>query len=238
MGHIPSLPGLCFRAQGPQHVKLDAPGRVAEYARWLIEEDLADINPLAAAVVERLRRGREADFRVAEAERRQGAAVWISGRPAVLFEADRRPLADGEVRAHLRFVSQVVGRMRMALAALTASQRARKPAPDRRSLDETVNHIGNCVWWYCSRIDDALPEPDEALEREPIRRVEGLLEDASRFLLTVPCATRSRVHVPGRFPSADPREPWTHTKVCRRQAEHVWEHLQSFEQAVRTAAST
>jgi hypothetical protein len=55
-------------------------------------------------------------------------------------------------------------------------------------------------------------------------RIERLLEAAGEYLLAVPLQARTTVHVPSRFLTLDPREAWTHTKVCRRQAEHLWEH--------------
>ena len=49
------------------------------------------------------------------------------------------------------------------------------------------------------------------------------------FLLQL--SARATFHVPTRFPTEDPQECWTHTKVCRRQAEHVWEHLPGLKMA-------
>jgi hypothetical protein len=95
--------------------------------------------------------------------------------------------------------------------------------------------MGNCVWWYCSRIDDVLPEPVEISEEAPMARIERLLEVAGEYLLAVPLQARMIVNVPTRFLTKDPREAWTHAKVCRREAEHMWEHLQKFPQAVAIA---
>ncbi len=53
------------------------------------------------------------------------------------------------------------------------------------------------------------------------RRPRGI-----RLLDLLPPA-RSRIIVPGRFPSADPHEPWTAGKVLRRLAEHEFEHLRA-----------
>ncbi|HEY5271218.1 MAG TPA: hypothetical protein VII97_12855 [Anaerolineales bacterium] len=165
--------------------------------------------------------------RVVETERRDGSPLWISGNPAVLFDYDRHPLDNTAVTAHLRFARQVMKRIRVMVAVMSPDQREHKPAVQYRSVDETLTHIGNCVWWYCARIDDELPEPDERAEETPMVRIERLLEAAGEYLLAVPLQARTTVHVPSRFLTLDPREAWTHTKVCRRQAEHLWEHLQT-----------
>jgi hypothetical protein len=162
-----------------------------------------------------------------------GAPVWDSGNAAALFEHDRSPLDDVAVAAHLRFVRRVLDRIREAVVPLSASERARRPAPNRRPIDETLEHIGNCIWWYCSRIDDALPEPDEPEGEAWLDRIDRLFDVAEQHLLGIPLLARVEVHVPARFPTADSREPWNHTKVCRRQAEHVWAHLPGVEAAAK-----
>jgi len=233
LGHIPALPGLCFRTADVSELENTAPARIAEYARWLLTEDLGDLTPATAALTRRVRAGDLSGARVVIAERREGAPVWESGNPAVLLEYDLEPLEDLAVSAHLRFVRCVLDRMQEMVAPLSARQRARRPAADRRSLDETLEHIGNCVWWYCSRIDDDLPEPEDALEETPLDRIDRVFAAAEVYLLGVPLSARTAVHVPARFPTADPQERWTHTKVCRRQAEHVWAHLPGLKTAVR-----
>jgi hypothetical protein len=235
-GHLPRLPGLCFRAGDAIQLIRIAPAKVVEYLRWLADENLADLNPLATAMTRLVRAGYGAEIEVLEQERRDGAPLWISGNPAALFDFDHRPLSDEEVRAHLRFMRQVLRRMRVMIAGLTSGQQQWKPAPDRRSLDETMTHIGDLIWWYCSRIDDALPETAARQDEEPMERIGRLVEEAAEFLLGVPLSARADVHIPARFLTTDEREPWTHAKACRRQAEHVWEHLQGLPRAVKMAA--
>ncbi len=219
LGHVPALPGLCFRARTAEEAEAIASSRIVEYAAWLRAESMIDLTPETANAEG------SSGLRIVVAEHVAGAPVWESGNAAVLFRYDLRPLDDRAVAARLRFVRRVLDRMRDAIAPLSASERARRPAPDRRSVDETLEHVGNCVWWYCSRIDDDLPEPDERPGEDPFDRIDRLFDVAEPYLLSVPCAVRSTVHVPTRFPTADPTERWTHTKVCRRQAEHVWAHL-------------
>jgi len=225
LGHIPALPGLCFRAERASELEEAAPDRIAEYVRWLSAEDLGDLTPGTTELIQWLQAGASSDVRVVVAERLAGAPVWESGNAAVLFDHDLQPLSDGAVAAHLCFVGRILDRMRALVDPLSLEQRARRPAPDRRSIDETLEHVGNCIWWYCSRIDDDLPEPDEPPDEDQLDRIDRLSEAAQVFLLGIPPVLRADIHVPTRFPTADPDERWTHTKVCRRQAEHVWTHL-------------
>ncbi len=235
MGHVPALPGLCFRAESPEQLLRNSVGEVVRYAGWLRAESLADISPHAEALIGCIEARRLSDLRVVETERRAGSPVWISGNPAVLFDADREPLPDAAVRANLRFARHVVKRMQVLMAGLTPTELARESAAGRRSPDQTLAHIGDCVWWYCSRLDDSLPEPRQVAGEDPTSRIERLLDSALEQLLRVPFTNRAEVYVPRRFSSADAHEPWTHAKTCRRQAEHVWEHLQGVARARQQA---
>jgi hypothetical protein len=235
-GHLPRLPGLCFRAGDSAQLARVAVAKVVEYLRWLADENLAELAPITATLLKLVDAGYASEIKVAERERLDGAPVWISGNPAALFRVDRYALTDDEVRAHLRFFRQVVRRIRVLIAGLGPKQRVWKPAPDRRSLDETLTHIANTAWWYCSRIDESLPEPEILPEEQPVERVGRLIEQASDLLLAVPLSRRVEIHVPRRFPTSDPEEAWSHAKVCRRQAEHLWEHLQGLPRAVQMAA--
>ena len=168
LGHIPSLPGLCFRAISPEELARIGTDRIATYARWLLAEDLARITMVTGIVTTLVRCGDEREIRLIEVERRDGYPLWYSGNPAALFESDLRPLSDAVVSAHLRFTRAVVRHMGILVERLTPVQRMRKPTEGQRSVHETLAHIGNCIWWYCSRIDDsrrAIP-----MSRGPTRR--------------------------------------------------------------------
>ena len=235
--HIPTLPGLNFRIKDAlevkevKEVKDAARARISEYARWLLAEGLGDLTPETALLTQPMQTGGLANLQVAETEHLTGAPVWISGNPAVLFQFDRHPLDDDAVVSHLRFTRQVLEKMRELVAPLSAAQRARRPEPNRRSVNETLTHVGNCVWWYCSRIDDELPEPDDIPDESPMDRIDRLFAAAETYLLKVPLSERATIHIPSRFPTKDSQEQWTHTKVCRRQAEHVWAHLPGLKSA-------
>jgi predicted RNase H-like HicB family nuclease len=233
--HVPTLPGLCFRADDPEEAKRIAVEQIVNYSKWLVVEDLVDLNMETEALIRCARIGNFTGVRVVEKERREGSPIWISGNPAVLFDHDRIPLDNQTVSAHFRFARQVVNRMRLQISVLSPAQLAYQPAAKVRSVDETLTHIGNCVWWYCARIDDELPEPDERANETPIDRIERLFEAADEYLPAVPLQERTTVHIPTRFLTKDAQEAWTHTKVCRRQAEHLWEHFQTLKQEVSIA---
>jgi hypothetical protein len=235
-GHVPSLPGLCFRAGDREQLTRIAPGKVVEYLRWLAAEQLSDLTPAVREASALVRAGFGSEIELATREDVAGAPLWLSGEPAALFQSDRYALTDEEVAAHFRFAHQVTRRMRLLVAGLFPAQRAWKPAPDRRSIAETLAHLADGAWWYCARLDDALPEPILDPELAPLDQLDQRLQAVAEWLTAVPLDRRLEVHVPKRHPSRDPAEPWTHRKVCRREAEHLWEHLQGLPRAVQMAA--
>ena len=224
MGHIPSLPGFCVRAASVNELEGHTRRVLSDYVDFLAAHDAANLNSTTAKIVDAASAGRLDSVSIRERERVFGAPVWESGNAAALFSIDRRLLSSEEVDVNFRFVRVVLNRMRAPIEPLSSDQRGRRPALDRRSLDETLEHIGNCVWWFASRIDDSLPEPDEIDGEDPLDRIDQHVVIAREVLLSVPLAERSTIYIPKRFPTLYPREPWTHAKACRREAEHVWAH--------------
>ncbi|MDD5264230.1 MAG: hypothetical protein PHU43_05255 [Candidatus Bipolaricaulis sp.] len=226
--HAPSLPGFSVKvARGSSRERRIRAG-LAAYGRWLAAHDLAAADCVAAL------RGIE----WLEMETVGGAPVWISGNAAALFSIDRRPLSDLEAYAHLDVVAAAVSDMAAATIRLTTKERTHGRRTGGRSIDEALTHVGNCIWWYASRIDDELPEPLESPEEAPLARCIRLLADVRSFLLGIPERERTRVHVPARFPTNDPSEPWTYAKVCRREAEHAWDHLEGVRRAAAASRRT
>jgi hypothetical protein len=115
--------------------------------------------------------------------------------------------------------------MARMLSPLEGAAFDRRPEGGGRSLAETLDHIGRCLWWYCSRLSDELPEPGGECPEHGLARIQCLIPFAESWLLAVPADRRADVIVPSRFPTRDPAEAWTFRKVCRRQAEHMVEHL-------------
>jgi len=223
MVHAPSLPGHSFRVPDIEHVESIALAATREYVRHLHATTMEDLNPAVEALVAAWATGDAFRFQVAEHV--PGAPVWESGNAAVLFEWDRQGLSDADVHVHLRFLRRTLDEIRECASAVSHDRLRERPRRGRRSIDETLEHIGNCVWWYCSRIDDELPEPIEPPGEDPLDRINRLLDGAEAFLSAIPLAERATIHVPTRFPTKNPNEPWTHTKAFRRQAEHAWAHL-------------
>jgi len=232
MAHVPSLPGHSFRVSTIDDLETTAPMATSTYARYLSQASLTSLTSATESLMRAAENGTTIGFRVAEHV--SGAPVWESGNAAALFEWDRRALSDSEIRAHLHFVRRTLEELRATVSSMSPDRRRTRPASNRRSADETFEHVGNCIWWYCSRIDDALSEPVEIPHEDPLDRIDRLFEAAEGFLLGVPVADRATIHRPTRFPTKDPNERWTHTKACRRQAEHAWAHVRGVRWMVET----
>ncbi len=230
--HIPTLPGLCFRATNQAEVNRLAAGYIHNYIKWLTDEELTDLNGTVTHMAAPSNSGREESFPLILKETRQGSPVWISGNAAALFSYDLMPLDDPTIHAYLRFTRQVMRCISSIIDQLPAAMRTHKADTEHRSFDEMLTHIGNCVWWYCSRINDELPEPDEPAHEDPLIRIARLLDQAEQYLCSVPVSERNIVHIPARFKTIDPDEPWTHTKASQREAEHMWEHLSELKEAI------
>jgi predicted RNase H-like HicB family nuclease len=234
-GHIPSLPGLCFRANNREELVDDAPSHIRNYIKWMTDEHLTNLNPVIAFLAEQMSLNPSMEIQLVEKERREGAPVWISGNPVVLFDYDLRPMDNGTILAYLNITQQILKGITEIVKTLPQSERTKKPSLQQRSIDEMLTHIGNCIWWYCSRIDDELAEPDEFNQEPHLARINRLFESAFKYIISVPPSKKTIVHTPTRFKTNDPNEQWTHTKVCRREAEHAWEHLSELSEIVGNA---
>ncbi len=237
MIHVPDLPGCCVRCSTLDDVLQSARQGVATYLDWLVPSGLRSLTPATEGLISTLRDASDAWMPMAEIERRPGAPLWKSGNPAALFTWDLQCLPDETVDGCFRFVRAVLDDLESHLALPAAQSDPRRPAPERRSIGETLEHIGNCIWWYASRIDDDLPQPDDIPGESPIDRCRRLASFAQEALSAVPETRRTQVVIPRRYPTRDPREPWTHAKACRREAEHAWEHLLGVRARLREEAS-
>ncbi|MCX6094793.1 MAG: hypothetical protein NTY63_08260 [Candidatus Bipolaricaulota bacterium] len=223
--HAPRLPGFSVKVARGSSRDCRMRAGLTTYARWLAAHDLATAS--CAAVLR--------NIQWLEVEAVPGAPVWISGNAAALFSVDRRPLSDSDANARLDVVAAAISDMAAATMGLSARERVHGCRTGGRSIDEALTHVGNCVWWYASRIDDELPEPPEFPGESPLARCVRLLADVRPHLLSVSGRERTRVHVPTRFPTNDSSEAWTYAKVCRREAEHAWDHVDGVR---RAAAAT
>jgi hypothetical protein len=192
------------------------------------------------------RQGRQPDFsppsgeaRVVEEVQTAGGPVGTSGSPMALFARDRSQGAVPNVTEAFDVADHIWGDIERLIAPLSPSQRSTLPSPGKRTIEQTLEHLGNCFWWYCSRIDDELPEwPDAGLSQE--ERADAYLRSARAWCIERAAtgdATAS-VKVPTRYPTDDPTERWTFAKVIRRQAEHLWEHRGVLERDVTSLQSS
>lgn len=226
MAHVPDLPGLSFRPAGAADAGAaawgaaalaGAPAAARAHLAWL----RARHGPLPPEDV--MQAVGAMRFRLAEVQ--EGAPLWSSGNAAALFVRDHDVLDDASVDAHLRVAELALVEIRSLVATVARKRLAWRPAAGRRSLAETLEHLGNVAWWYAARLDDDRPESPELADEYPGDRPLRLLADARAFLLAVPPDRRTTVVVPRRYPTRDRGEPWTHAKACRREAEHALEHL-------------
>jgi hypothetical protein len=165
------------------------------------------------------------EAKVLEEIQTTGGPVGISGSPMAIFTRDRVPVASQDVLEAFAVADHIWDDIKKWIARLSPVQRKSPPFPGKRSIEETLEHLGNCFWWYCSRIDDELPEwSDAGLSQE--KRADSFLKMARSWCLDRATTNGSVVssHVPKRYPTDDPLEEWTLAKVIRRQAEHLWEH--------------
>jgi predicted RNase H-like HicB family nuclease len=213
MGHWPRLPGCCWIRPTHAACLAAAMNEILAWVAFLDEQPAPDSGlPRPAG-----------DDTAQAAEERTGQAgvVGESGAAMALFDIDGHPPG-------LNTLWPVVMTTAAAITALAGTVEPgnwnSRPHPNRRSLDDVFRHLGNCLWWYCSRLDDTLPEwPDGGLT--PLERFNNFLPLARQYYAEWPADRIQQVTVPHRYPSADPAEPWQYGKSLRRQAEHLREHL-------------
>jgi hypothetical protein len=222
MAHWVGGPGCCWIESNHDTLIRRAAAEAGRYAEWRRAWQQAFGLPTGAA-------------RVVEEVQTAGGPVGVSGSPMALFARDRAPVAIPNVLESFDVADQAWIDIKRLIASLSTAQRSSPPSVAKRTIEETLEHLGNCFWWYCSRIDDELPEwPDAGLSFE--ERADAFLRLARSW-----CRERADVDgpavplkVPARYPTDDPTEQWTLAKVIRRQAEHLWEHLGAIERDVAT----
>jgi hypothetical protein len=167
--------------------------------------------------------------RIIEELQTAGGPVGSSGSPMALFARDCAQVAISHVIEAFDVADHAWADIERRIARLGPTRRSTAPSAGKRSIEETLEHLGNCFWWYCSRIDDGLPDwPDAGLSYEA--RAGAYLLNARAWCIERaggggPAASGTKAVVPTRYPTDDPAEQWTLAKVIRRQAEHLWEHL-------------
>ena len=215
-----SGPGCCWIDSNHDTLIRRAAAEAGRYAEWRRAWQPGSDLPTGAT-------------RVVEEVHTAGGHVGVSGSPMALFARDRAPVAIPNVLESFDVAGQAWIDIERLIALLSSAQRSVPPSAGKRTIEETLEHLGNCFWWYCSRIDDELPEwPDAGLSFE--KRAGSFLRQAGSWCLERAEFDSSAVSVkiPARYPTDDPAEQWTLAKVIRRQAEHLWEHLGTIERDV------
>ena len=228
MAHVFEFPGCCFRGENREGILARTAVEVGRYLSWCEEHGLTDVSSLVKSIIRARKRASSASGPAIVArvvEMVEGAPLWKSSQPAALFENDHEAMDDAGVQNHFRAARSVYQDVARLVSELEPAQLAYHIDDESRSLEETLTHVGDCVWWYCSRISDELPEPGEEIPAGGLARIQALLPQAEEFLLAFPLERRGEEIVPARFPSGDPQERWTHRKACRRLVEHMMEHL-------------
>lgn len=220
MAHWVGGTGCCWIENDRDALIQQAAAETARYVSWRRAWD--SHFPLASG-----------EARILEAMQTAGGPVGASGSPMALFARDRAPAVSRDVVESFDVANHAWNDITTLIDRLGPTQWSTPPSHGKRTIEETLEHLGNCFWWYCSRIDDELPEwPDAGLPQE--ERADAYLRLAREWCLERVAAKGAIVspNVPKRYQTDDPLEEWTFAKVIRRQAEHLWEHRGTMERDV------
>jgi hypothetical protein len=224
VAHLPGLPGDSFRFHNRDEILLRAIEECTAYFRWLKAKNI--LAPLALAAPEE----QPALSRATVVEEQAGREIWESGTAAVMFECDLGLVDDEWIRRHFIVIQTALEDLVSRALAVPQEEWDTPAEPGKRTLREQLIHVGNAVWWYCSRVDDTVPEPegeDGDQTPDPPGRILRLTEWALHWCLGLDRDHREQIQRPTRFLSDDPEELWTLGKVLRRLAEHSIEHLRA-----------
>lgn len=240
VAHVFELPGLQFRADTREEFLTRGGVEAGRYLEWCDRHRLGDLNAQVKAIRRASRRGEGGTgpalhSRVVESL--PGQPVWQCESHAALFEKDRAPLTDDDVRAHIRVVRAAYIDMARALTGLAPADFAHRPHPEARTLEEALAHLTDGAWWFCSRLSDTLAEPGTDVPPAGLDRLKFLLAFAERWFLEFPAERRAELIFPARRAVGGPGEPWCHHKAVRRHTEHLYQHLPSILQASRLLRS-
>lgn len=226
VAHLPSLPGDSFRFRTRDEVLMRAIEECGAYIRWVKARNIAASLALTGPEIA----DHPALCRATVVEELPGREIWESGKAAVMFECDLGLVDEEKIRRHFIVLQAALEELVTRAQAVPAERWDVAPEPGRRTLRETLVHVGNAVWWYCSRIDDAVSEPegeDGDQTSDPAGRILRLADWALSWCLSLDNDRREQIQRPTRHLTDDPEELWTLGKVLRRQAEHAVEHLRA-----------
>ncbi len=226
VAHLPTLPGASFRFRNRDEILLHAIKECTAYIRWVKSRNiLASVGLTGPEIIDQ-----PALCRATVVEELSGHPIWESGMASTIFESDIGPVDDIKIRRHFVVIQTALEDIVMQASAVPVEQWDTAQEEGARTLRQQLVHIGNAIWWFCSRLDDALPEPagengEDA--PDPAGRILRLADWALTWCLALSAERREEMERPTRFLTNDPEEVWTLGKVLRRQAEHAIEHLRA-----------
>lgn len=226
VAHLPSLPGDSFRFRTRDEILLRAIEECGAYIRWVKSKNIAASLALTGPEIA----DGPALSRATVVEELPGRPIWESGTASVMFECDLGLVDEERIRRHFVVIQAALEDLVARAQAVPSDQWDVAPSEGKRTLRETLVHVGDSVWWYCSRIDDEIPEPqgeDGSQTSDPAGRIVRLTDWALSWCLSLNAEKREQIQRPTRYLSDDPEELWTLGKVLRRLAEHSVEHLRA-----------
>ncbi len=221
MGHWMGSRGCCWLGNTPREVVNNSEKEIEIFLEFLKKWDQGiEIPDLW-------------EIKAGEFVRNSAGEVGTSGSPMALFSLDKNEISKKNVEETFRIAGYIRQGIKNRVEALSREELEFQPEPNRRSIQKTLQHIGNTVWWYCSRIDQNLEQwPDKGLN--DFDRIEFFFEKAREFLVgKIEEGKTNRVYIPTLYPTLDPGEKWTARKVLRRQVEHFWEHYRYLDKSLQ-----
>lgn len=161
-------------------------------------------------------------------------ATFSSG----LFEAEIRPITQGEVNDTLDLAQHVRNDLMDLLRGVDGNTLNFKPFADMPSIRQIATHVGGADHWYTTRLlaEDQLAADWETVEKMPLRLF--LAEERKRAFATMRnisdekrSATFTCTHTCTR-----PTEVWTVRKILRRMLVHEREHIAEIRDYFNTLA--
>lgn len=144
-----------------------------------------------------------------------------------LFEAEIRPISQGEVNDTLALAQLVRGDLHDLIRGLDGNTLNYKPVADMPSIRQIVQHIGGADHWYITRLMTEQQHPTDWHEVQALPLRAFLTEERKRvmaYMSTLSDEQRAAVITSPHF-TARPDEQWTVRKVLRRMIAHEREHI-------------
>ncbi len=201
------LPGCFATASTTEGAIQAAPAAIATYFHWLKTNELliveGEVEPLTVVLAERLSSQDE--------------------EAGPLFETDRLEPTEEEIDNALNVAATARALIIEIIAAVPEPLLNQAIAPGSWSLRQHLQHILETESWYISRLQehpDLIDLPIALTADEMAMKVFENAMDNELILHNLTPAQYTEVFIRDN-------EAWTASKVLRRQAEHLYEHLLS-----------